>query len=82
MCHLNEVGNWAVSVDAVFKCNIYILFLKIQHHYTSTAEDMQGKTEEEIEMMKTMGFGSFDTSKVRVQGCPVFCSHKEVQCIS
>ncbi|KAG7490365.1 U4 small nuclear ribonucleoprotein 27 kDa [Solea senegalensis] len=26
-------------------------------------EDMQGKTEEEIEMMKTMGFGSFDTTK-------------------
>lgn len=29
-----------------------------------TAEDMEGKTEEEIEMMKTMGFGSFDTTKV------------------
>uniref|UniRef100_I3KFU0 U4/U6.U5 small nuclear ribonucleoprotein 27 kDa protein n=1 Tax=Oreochromis niloticus TaxID=8128 RepID=I3KFU0_ORENI len=28
-----------------------------------SAEDMQGKTEEEIEMMKLMGFGSFDTSK-------------------
>ncbi|KAI7813095.1 U4/U6.U5 small nuclear ribonucleoprotein 27 kDa protein [Triplophysa rosa] len=28
-----------------------------------SAEDMEGKTEEEIEMMKTMGFGSFDTSK-------------------
>ncbi|CAL8248291.1 unnamed protein product [Merluccius merluccius] len=28
-----------------------------------SAEDMQGKTEEEIEMMKTMGFGSFDTTK-------------------
>ncbi|KAG7280922.1 hypothetical protein CRUP_009209 [Coryphaenoides rupestris] len=26
-------------------------------------EDMQGKTEEEIEMMKTMGFGAFDTTK-------------------
>ncbi|KAL2092190.1 hypothetical protein ACEWY4_011988 [Coilia grayii] len=26
-------------------------------------EDMQGKTEEEIEMMKLMGFGSFDSSK-------------------
>lgn len=25
---------------------------------------MQGKTEEEIEMMKTMGFASFDTTKV------------------
>lgn len=31
-----------------------------------TAEDMQGKTEEEIEMMKLMGFGSFDTTKVSV----------------
>lgn len=29
---------------------------------------MQGKTEEEIEMMKLMGFASFDTTKVRVQG--------------
>ncbi|TFK00018.1 thyrotropin subunit beta [Platysternon megacephalum] len=28
-----------------------------------TEEDMEGKTEEEIEMMKTMGFGSFDTTK-------------------
>ncbi|XP_027889267.1 U4/U6.U5 small nuclear ribonucleoprotein 27 kDa protein [Xiphophorus couchianus] len=28
-----------------------------------SAEDMEGKTEEEIEMMKTMGFGSFDTTK-------------------
>ncbi|XP_030000130.1 U4/U6.U5 small nuclear ribonucleoprotein 27 kDa protein [Sphaeramia orbicularis] len=28
-----------------------------------SAEDMQGKTEEEIEMMKLMGFGSFESSK-------------------
>ncbi|TDH12435.1 U4/U6.U5 small nuclear ribonucleoprotein 27 kDa protein isoform X2 [Sander lucioperca] len=28
-------------------------------------EDMEGKTEEEIEMMKQMGFGSFSTSKGR-----------------
>ncbi|XP_054629874.1 U4/U6.U5 small nuclear ribonucleoprotein 27 kDa protein isoform X2 [Dunckerocampus dactyliophorus] len=28
-----------------------------------SAEDMQGKTEEEIEMMKLMGFSTFDTSK-------------------
>jgi len=27
---------------------------------------LQGKTEEEIEMMKTMGFASFDTTKVSV----------------
>ncbi|KAK5871621.1 hypothetical protein PBY51_004490 [Eleginops maclovinus] len=26
-------------------------------------EDMEGKTEEEIEMMKLMGFGSFDSTK-------------------
>ncbi|XP_054629873.1 U4/U6.U5 small nuclear ribonucleoprotein 27 kDa protein isoform X1 [Dunckerocampus dactyliophorus] len=30
-----------------------------------SAEDMQGKTEEEIEMMKLMGFSTFDTSKRR-----------------
>ncbi|XP_072258898.1 U4/U6.U5 small nuclear ribonucleoprotein 27 kDa protein [Pyxicephalus adspersus] len=29
------------------------------------AEDLEGKTEEEIEMMKLMGFGSFDTTKGR-----------------
>lgn len=28
-----------------------------------SAEDMQGKTEDEIEMMKMMGFSSFNTSK-------------------
>ncbi|XP_076007297.1 U4/U6.U5 small nuclear ribonucleoprotein 27 kDa protein [Genypterus blacodes] len=28
-------------------------------------EDMEGKTEEEIEMMKLMGFGSFNTTKGR-----------------
>lgn len=47
-----------------------------------TEEDMEGKTEEEIEMMKLMGFGSFNTSKVRARGCPMLCSHKEVQLIS
>lgn len=30
----------------------------------STAEDMDGKTEEEIEMMKMMGFSNFNTTKV------------------
>ncbi|XP_018414380.1 PREDICTED: U4/U6.U5 small nuclear ribonucleoprotein 27 kDa protein [Nanorana parkeri] len=29
------------------------------------AEDLEGKTEEEIEMIKLMGFGSFETSKGR-----------------
>ncbi|KAH0623031.1 hypothetical protein JD844_030929 [Phrynosoma platyrhinos] len=28
-----------------------------------TEEDLEGKTEEEIEMMKMMGFASFDTTK-------------------
>ncbi|GBN04779.1 hypothetical protein AVEN_120879-1 [Araneus ventricosus] len=28
-----------------------------------TDKDLEGKTEEEIEMMKTMGFGNFDTTK-------------------
>uniref|UniRef100_A0A3Q2C950 U4/U6.U5 small nuclear ribonucleoprotein 27 kDa protein n=1 Tax=Cyprinodon variegatus TaxID=28743 RepID=A0A3Q2C950_CYPVA len=32
-----------------------------------SAEDMEGKTEEEIEMMKLMGFGSFDSTKVGMQ---------------
>lgn len=36
-------------------------------YYILTAEDMQGKTEEEIEMMKQMGFSSFDTTKVSTQ---------------
>lgn len=42
-------------------------------------EDLQGKTEEEIEMMKMMGFASFDTTKVSaglrsLQGlCGVTC---------
>lgn len=27
-------------------------------------EDLEGKTEEEIEMMKLMGFASFDSTKV------------------
>lgn len=43
---------------------------------------MQGKTEEEIEMMKLMGFGSFDSTKVRTQGCLMLCSHKEVHLIT
>uniref|UniRef100_A0A3P8XJH2 U4/U6.U5 small nuclear ribonucleoprotein 27 kDa protein n=1 Tax=Esox lucius TaxID=8010 RepID=A0A3P8XJH2_ESOLU len=34
----------------------------VKEHQISE-EDMQGKTEEEIEMMKIMGFGNFDTTK-------------------
>ncbi|XP_059726502.1 U4/U6.U5 small nuclear ribonucleoprotein 27 kDa protein isoform X1 [Haemorhous mexicanus] len=43
-----------------------------------TEEDLQGKTEEEIEMMKMMGFASFDTTKAiheqkrRIQQAPGF----------
>lgn len=40
---------------------------------------MDGKTEDEIEMMKMMGFASFDTTKVRAQCCFVLYRHKEVQ---
>lgn len=42
---------------------------------------MDGKTEEEIEMMKMMGFAGFDTTKVRGRGCPVGGRHKGVQCV-
>ena len=31
----------------------------------TVAEDFAGKTEDEIEMMKCMGFGGFETTKVR-----------------
>ncbi|XP_028654439.1 U4/U6.U5 small nuclear ribonucleoprotein 27 kDa protein [Erpetoichthys calabaricus] len=34
----------------------------VKEHQISE-EDLQGKTEEEIEMMKLMGFGNFDTTK-------------------
>ncbi|GAB1291025.1 U4/U6.U5 small nuclear ribonucleoprotein 27 kDa protein [Apodemus speciosus] len=34
-----------------------------------TEEDLEGKTEEEIEMMKLMGFASFDSTKAFF-GCP------------
>lgn len=34
----------------------------MKEHEISEA-DMEGKTEEEIEMLKVMGFGAFDTSK-------------------
>lgn len=39
--------------------------LTLFHLIAHAAEDMQGKTEEEIEMMKLMGFGAFDSTKVR-----------------
>lgn len=46
--------------------SLCVIFLMLFLVFPSlcTAEDMQGKTEEEIEMMKLMGFGSFDSTKV------------------
>ena len=44
----------------------------------SLASELQGKTEDEIEMMKTMGFATFDTTKVTVAFCisPITCSRR------
>ncbi|XP_062452828.1 U4/U6.U5 small nuclear ribonucleoprotein 27 kDa protein isoform X1 [Rhea pennata] len=36
---------------------------ELRYFVAISEEDLQGKTEEEIEMMKTMGFASFDTTK-------------------
>ncbi|XP_044139058.1 U4/U6.U5 small nuclear ribonucleoprotein 27 kDa protein [Bufo gargarizans] len=36
---------------------------KVVKEHQITAEELEGKTEEEIEMMKMMGFSSFDTTK-------------------
>lgn len=44
-------------------------FVKLSYFVASAEEDLQGKTEEEIEMMKTMGFASFDTTKVSADQC-------------
>lgn len=41
--------------------NIYVCSIP---NFLPSEEDLQGKTEEEIEMMKMMGFASFDTTKV------------------
>ncbi|XP_018617989.1 U4/U6.U5 small nuclear ribonucleoprotein 27 kDa protein isoform X2 [Scleropages formosus] len=38
---------------------------KVVKEHQISEEDMQGKTEEEIEMMKLMGFSTFDTTKGR-----------------
>ncbi|CAN7939349.1 unnamed protein product [Ixodes hexagonus] len=41
-----------------------------------TAKDLEGKTEEEKEMMKIMGFGSFDSSKGKhIPGNNVYAVH-------
>ncbi|MEQ2195892.1 U4/U6.U5 small nuclear ribonucleoprotein, partial [Xenoophorus captivus] len=45
-----------------------------------SAEDMEGKTEEEIEMMKMMGFASFDTTKVSATGVVVCCRATRRRC--
>lgn len=46
------------SEFVIYSCLIVFFF---------SAEDMDGKTEDEIEMMKMMGFASFDTTKVRAR---------------
>lgn len=63
-----SVGNSHIHVCVKIHCCTFL-----------AAEDMDGKTEDEIEMMKMMGFASFDTTKVRAQCCFMLCSHKEVQ---
>ncbi|KAJ0019595.1 hypothetical protein NQD34_007164 [Periophthalmus magnuspinnatus] len=54
-------GTPPVCLCVRFK-KLLVLFLKCFVRVL-TAEDMEGKTEEEIEMMKLMGFGSFDSTK-------------------
>ena len=45
-----------------------------------TAEDLEGKTEEEIDMMKMMGFNGFNTSKgKKVKGNDVGDVHVAVK---
>ncbi|XP_067943046.1 U4/U6.U5 small nuclear ribonucleoprotein 27 kDa protein-like isoform X2 [Watersipora subatra] len=45
-----------------------------------TAEDFAGKTEEEIEMMKCMGFGGFDSTKgKKVEGNDVGAVHVKLK---
>jgi len=47
---------------------------------TLTAEDMEGKTEEEIDMMRIMGFKGFDTTKgKKVKGNDVGSVHVVVK---
>ena len=48
--------------DILMKFAVCWVSLNLQLYIT--ASDMEGKTEEEIEMMKIMGFGDFDTTKV------------------
>lgn len=40
------------------------IYLPLVPNLSFSEEDLEGKTEEEIEMMKTMGFATFDTTKV------------------
>jgi U4/U6.U5 tri-snRNP-associated protein 3 len=45
------------------KIDIFFLFLNFFENFF-LASELQGKTEDEIEMLKTMGFASFDSTKV------------------
>ena len=44
-----------------FKNTSSLFFIEMEKHIS--AEDMVGKTEEEIDMMRIMGFQGFDTTK-------------------
>lgn len=79
--HTNSTRKFAHGACGTVKHNIHV-FPNIQCHFILTAEDMQGKTEEEIEMMKLMGFGSFDTTKVSTQGVFMLCCHRVEQFIT
>lgn len=45
-------------------CASTYVMIKPQKLFFFAEEDLEGKTEEEIEMMKLMGFASFDSTKV------------------
>ena len=61
-------GKWNTRKDVLLNILFYI-----------SASDMEGKTEEEIEMIKVMGFGGFDSTKVRVNICQLEM-HKIIFC--
>ena len=46
------------------KANKTCVIASLHYAFCIVASAIEGKTEEEIEMMKVMGFGGFDTTKV------------------
>lgn len=63
VCHIMTFS-CAIIIVMPF-ANYHTQYHKLEYCVTiSIAEDFAGKTEEEIEMMKLMGFGGFDTTKV------------------